>query len=246
MEYTKMDWNGFYALKFDFLGFDATIVMPNCTPNGKWALKTEYFSAFPQTQIELLNRGWHVAYLKNDNRWAQEGDLARKLDFIRFISSEFGLNEKCALIGMSCGGLFATMLAARAPELIDVLYLDAPVLNLLSCPCDMGIAQSGLFEEFHHITGLTKSDMLAYRNHPIDHIPTLLEKDIPVVLVAGDCDRTVPYCENGAILEAEYRRGSGRLEVFLKKGCDHHPHGLDDPKITVDAIERFSCYQKGE
>lgn len=242
MEYKEFDWNGFCALNFLFSGYEATVVRPNCEPNGKWALKTEYFNAFPQTEMELLHRGWHIAYLKNENRWAQEGDLSRKLAFIPFISSEFGLNAACTMIGMSCGGLFAAMLAARAPEMVDVLYLDAPVLNLLSCPCDMGISKSGLYEEFYRITGLSKSDMLSYRDHPIDHLSTLIETDIPVVLVAGDSDKTVPYCENGAILEKEYRRHNGRIEVFLKKNCDHHPHGLDDPKILADVIEAFSRY----
>lgn len=234
------EWEGFSVLKFEFDGMPAKLVKPQGNANGKWALRTEYFGAFAQVDLELLRRGWHLAFLKNENRWAQESDLARKAAFVEFVSAEFDLAEQCTPIGLSCGGLYAVMLAARIPERIDVLYLDAPVLNLLSCPCGMGVAGDRLFEEFHRYTGLTKSELLSYRNHPIDHIPTLLKYDLPVVLVAGNVDRTVPYIENGAILAEQYRKAGGRLWLCLKAGCDHHPHALEDPTPIVDAIEAFS------
>ncbi len=240
MEYTPIQWQGFDGVAFDLQGAPAKVIKPHGKPNGKWALKTEYFGAFPNTELELLDRGWHIAFQKNDNRWAQEKDLARKVAFIPFVSRAFSLEPQCTLVGMSCGGMYAVLLAARCPELVDVLYLDAPVINLISCPCDMGIAESGLYEEFFRFTGKTKSDMLSYRNHPLDHIPTLLAHDLPVVLVAGDSDRTVPYIENGALVEQAYREHGGRIRVFLKEGCDHHPHGMENGAIVADVIEEFS------
>ena len=240
MQYTPIQWHGFDGVELLFEESPAKVIKPHGTPNGKWALKTEYWNAFPAVEIELLHRGWHIAYQKNDNRWAREKDVARKADFVRFVSKEFSLNEKCSMIGMSCGGMYAVLLAARCPELADVLYLDAPVINLLSCPCDMGMAQSGLYDEFFRFTGKTKSEMLSYRNHPLDHLPTLLAHRIPVVLVAGDSDRTVPYVENGALLAETYKKASVPIRVFLKEGCDHHPHGLETPSAVADAIEEFS------
>ena len=244
MEYTPITWHDYEGVSFTFDGAPAKVIFPKGCPNGKWALKTEYFNAFPETELELLRRGWHIAYQQNDNRWAQERDLIRKADFVRFVAKEFSLESKCSMVGMSCGGMYAVLLAARCPELADVLYLDAPVINLLSCPCDMGIAQSGLFEEFHRFTGKTKSEMLSYRDHPIDHVPTLLAHEIPVVLVAGDSDRTVPYSENGALVARMYEEGSGTIRVFLKKGCDHHPHGLTDATTVANAIEELARNRK--
>jgi len=240
MEYTPIQWQGFDGVAFDFQGAPAKVIKPCGKSNGKWMLKTEYFGAFPNGEIELLRRGWHLAFQKNDNRWAQEKDLARKADFARFVSKEFSLDSQCTLVGMSCGGMYAVLLAARCPQLVDVLYLDAPVIDLLSCPCDMGIAQSGLYEEFFRFTGKTKSEMLSYRDHPLDHLPTLLAHDLPVVLVAGDSDRTVPYVENGALVEQAYRKQGGRIRVLLKEGCDHHPHGMPDGATVADAIESFA------
>ena len=241
MEFTKSEWHGYECLDFKFEDYDAFLVVPKCAPNGKWALKTEYRGAFPATECELLSRGWHVAFRTNKNRWATRDQIECTARFVKFVSEEFGLESRCSTVGMSCGGLIATTLAAAHPELIDVLYIDAPVLNFLSCPCSMGISQNKSFDEFSHATGLTRSSILSYREHPIDKMHVLLGHDIPVVLVAGDSDITVPYCENGAILEDYYKRHGGRIRVWIKPGCAHHPHGLVGREAeVVDAIEAFS------
>ncbi len=240
MQYETMEMYGFEAIKFTFSERSAVLIKPKCKPNGKWALKTEYLPAFPETEIELLNRGWHIAYNENFNRWAQERDLERKGEFISFVSKTFGLEEKCAVVGMSCGGMYGVKLAAKYPEKISVLYLDAPVMNLLSCPAQMGVAEVGFFDEFYSFTGISKSELLSYRDHPIDKMDILLKADIPVVLVAGDSDKTVPYVENGLLLEKYYKANGGRIKVYIKAGCDHHPHGLSDPTIVADDIENFT------
>ena len=242
METKKIEWQGCEGIEFTWEDCVCKLVKPNCKPNGKWVLKTEYFSAFPQTEAELLRRGWHIAYQANKTRWAMPDDVERKARFVRFVTETFGLEERCSTVGMSCGGLYATMLAAAHPELVDVLYIDAPVLNLLSCPCGMGTAQSGLYEGFFAATGLTRSQMLSWRDHPIDKMHILLQNDIPIVMVAGGADATVPYAENGAVLEKYYTENGGRLKVWLKPLQDHHPHGLIGREDEVaDAIEAFAA-----
>lgn len=225
--------------EFEFDGLPAKVVKPKTKPNGKWALKTEYFGSFPETEIELLNRGWHIAYNENKNRWAEPYDLERKADFVRYVSDKYNLNSKCAVVGMSCGGMYGVKLAALYPELISVLYLDAPVMNLLSCPMALGVATEGFFEEYQGFTGRTLSDMLSYRDHPIDKMDILLKNNIPVILVAGDCDHVVPYCENGALLENYYKENGGTIEVHIKPGCDHHPHGLENPAVIADFMDKY-------
>lgn len=234
------EFEGYPCEEFEFMGRPAKVVKPKCTPNGKWAMKTEYFGAYPETEMELLNRGWHIAYNQNDNRWAEPDDIARKADFIRYVSEKFQLAPKCAVVGMSCGGLYGVKLAAYAPELISVLYLDAPVMNFLSCPAALGAAEEEFFEEYERITGRTLSEMLSYREHPIDKMHLLAENHIPVILVAGDSDRVVPYCENGQLLERYYKALGELIEVHVKVGCDHHPHGLENPGIIADFLEKHS------
>ena len=240
----KIVWNGFEGVKFEFEGLPAQVIFPNGEKNGRWALKTEYADAFPETEIELLKRGWCIAFNRNYNRWASDKDLARKCRFIEYVSVTFALDKKCTILGMSCGGMYGIKVAAICPERIQALYLDAPVANLLSCPLALGDSKAPLFEEFYGFTGMTVSQMLSYREHPLDKIPVLAEHKLPIILVAGDSDETVPYHENGAIIEKYYKAKGLNITVHIKSGAGHHPHGLDNPKIIVDEIE--SCYLEGK
>lgn len=234
-------YNGFRRLDFTFEGREAVLVFPEqANENKNWLLKTEYFDAFPNFQIEMLRRGWHLAYIKNITRWCLDEDLDLKKRFAEFLHTEYGLYEKCVPVGMSCGGLIGSKFAAKYPECVSCLYLDAPVLNLLSCPAGLGIAENALYEEFKQATGMTMSELICYREHPIDKMHLLLNNKIPVVLVYGDSDTVVPYVENGALLEKYYRANSGVIEVYGKEGCGHHPHGLPDNTPIVDFVERHS------
>jgi pimeloyl-ACP methyl ester carboxylesterase len=68
----------------------------------------------------------------------------------------------------------------------------------------------------------------------------LLKHDIPILLVCGDSDETVPYEENGKVLKDYCESHGGKIKTFLKKDCGHHPHGLENYKLAVDIIEEFT------
>lgn len=240
MKFEKIEWFGFEGVSFEFEGRGASVIMPSCKPNGRFALKTEYKNAFPQTEIELLRRGWHVAFNENLHRWATEDEIDIKASFIKYVAKEFSLAEKCVPIGMSCGGLYALRLAIKYPSIISALYLDAPVMNFLSCPGCFGKGQGDFYPEFFKATGISRSELINYREHPVDKIPQLLENKIPVILVSGDSDTVVPYDENGIMLEKYYREHNGEIYVFIKKGADHHPHGLENVVAVADLIEQIS------
>lgn len=234
-------WNGYRRIDFLFEGREALLVFPSKpNENKNWLFKTEYFGAFPNFEIEMLSRGWHLAFIKNVTRWCLDEDLDLKRRFAEYLSLEYGLYLKCVPVGMSCGGLIASKLAARYPECVSALYLDAPVMNLLSCPAGLGEAKTDFLDEFTAATGMTLVDLLSYRNHPIDKLSLLLEHKIPVVLVYGDSDEVVPYPENGAILERYYKANGGTLLAIGKAGCAHHPHGLDDNTPIIEFVEKYS------
>ena len=236
-------WNGFTRLDFMFEDRQAILIVPNEAdkrPNGNWMLKTEYFDAFPNFEIEMVKRGWHLAYLQNKSRWVFPDDIDAKARFADYLKAEFGLAKRCLPVGMSCGGMHAVYFAAKYPQYIAALYLDAPVMNLLSCPGDMGIANCGMFEEFQAHTGMTRSRLICYRNHPIDVADRLIEAKIPVFLVCGDSDTVVPYCENGELLYEKYKQAGEEITLVLKPGCDHHPHGMDDLTSLIAFAEKHS------
>lgn len=195
------EWNGFKCEEFEFDGRKAIIVFPK-EKNGKWLLKTEYFGAFPDFEIEMLKKGYHLAHIDNITRWnKQPEDTDIKMKFAKFISEKYGLSKKCVTVGMSCGGMQAIYFAAKYPDYVSVMYLDAPVINLLSCPAGFGKSTPEFFEEFEKATGMDKITLLSYRNHPLDNFEPIVKNNIPVFLVAGDSDAVVPYDENGALLE---------------------------------------------
>lgn len=235
-----MEWNGFACEEFEFEGYPAEVIIPDKKiPSPVLLVKTEYFGAFPETEISLLEKGYYLGFIKNKNRWGTDDDIDRKARFIKFVTGKYGLKEKCVPVGMSCGGLIAVKLAAKYPELIACLYLDAPVVNYMSCPCGFG-AGNPLNADFSEIMNALSigsiGELLAYRDMPLDKIHLLIENRIPVVMAAGDSDDTVPYDENGIFIEKAYRDSGIDFTLFLKPGCNHHPHGLDDPKPLTDFI----------
>ncbi len=235
-----MKWNGFECKEFVFDGQEAIVVIPDMKiKNPVLAGKTENWIAFPQTEIELLKKGFYLCFVHNENRWGADTDLDRKAEFVKSIINEYGLSQKCVPVGMSCGGLIAIKFAAKYPELVACLYIDAPVLNYMSCPCGFGIGNACCedFPEIFDSLGLKNiSELICYTDMPMHKIPALVDAKIPAVLVAGGADKTVPYEENGILLEKAYRENGIDLEVFIKPDCAHHPHGLDDPKPIVDFI----------
>lgn len=234
-------WMGYDCRKMKFEEHEAIIVSPKEeTALGYLAVKTEYWDAFPEAlELPLLEKGFHLCFLANENRWGTDQDLDRKARFIRFVQNEWNLKPKCVLIGMSCGGLFAVKMAARYPEMVGCMYLDAPVINYMSCPCGFGrgIRLNENHEEIMKALDIkTIGQLLAYRDMPLDKLDVLVKNRIPAVLVSGDCDQSVPYEENGILLEEAYRDAGIEIEVFIKPGGDHHPHGLPDPGPLVEFV----------
>ena len=214
------------------------IIMHPEKPIGKWALKTEYFNAFPAVQNTLLDMGYYIAYIKNTTRWHHSSDTDARADLCKYMKKRFNL-DKCVIIGMSCGGMQGIYMASKYPELISVLYLDAPVVNLLSCPAGLGKGEPSMFEEFKMHTGMNLTDLIAYRNHPLDHIEKVAASKIPVILVSGDQDSVVPYDENGKYINDVYVKNNCIIETIIKKGGDHHPHSLDDNTPIIDFILKY-------
>ena len=240
MEYIKKEWYGFELLEFEFKGRNAKLVCPQKPhPDKKWLLKTEYFGAFPDFELEMLNLGYYIAHIDNITRWCLPEDTDVQADFCKYLSQEFGLYEKCMTVGMSCGGMQSVYLAAKYPQYVAAMYLDAPVLNLLSCPCGLGVAEVSFYDEYVKATGKTVSDLLNFREHPIDKVDNVISERIPAILVCGDSDKTVPYVENGRLLAEKYRNSNVPFIEILKVNCDHHPHGLDDLSLLIQFAKRY-------
>lgn len=231
-------------IEFTFEDRPAWIVLPDADKaNGCVALKMEYGGAFPDTEMALVEKGYVRAFLQNKNRWGQDEDHDAKVRFIEFLHKELGTRKQVVLIGMSCGGFHSVNFASRHPEYVSAMYLDAPLLNMLSYPMGYGIGTQHTYvfeEEIAPAYGFTLSDLIAYRDMPIDRIHTLVENRIPVAITAGDADKIVPYVENGKYIEDAYRGTDIPFFLRIVSGRDHHPHGLEDPSPVVEFIEKYA------
>ncbi|MBR5543566.1 MAG: alpha/beta hydrolase [Oscillospiraceae bacterium] len=231
-------WNGFRFEKTTFEDRELWAVYPD-KPNGRWLLKTEYFGAFPNAEIELVKQGYHLFHISNKTRWHEWDDTDARARFAEFVHKEYGLAKKCVIVGMSCGGMQGIYFAAKYPQYVSCLYLDAPVVNLLSCPAGMGRATSWLMKEFVKMKKMDVIDLMGYREHPLDFVPQLVKNNIPTLLIAGDADFIVPYDENGKYVNDAYVKAGATIETIIKPDCGHHPHGLEDPTPIIEFVKKY-------
>ena len=217
-----------------------TVVHPTVPANGKWVWKAEYFDAFPNFEEAMVQRGYHVCFIDHDNRWATAPSIDQAARFLRFVAEKYKLDQRGIVVGMSCGGLIGCTLAEKYPELVDVLYLDAPVMNLLSL-AGLGELKDPAVDSFRleifDSYNLSPATLVAFRGSPIDNMQPLLDHKIPVIMLYGNMDKVVIYRENGRVLEDFYRENGGTIKVIRKSMVGHHPHGLEDPTPIIEFVE---------
>ena len=232
-------WNGFHRRDFDVNGRTATLVSPKIAlPGNPWIWRTEFFDAFPSVDIALLGAGYHVAYTDLSNLYGAPIALDAMDGFYAYLIQTEGLSQKSVLEGFSRGGLFALNWAARNPDKVAALYLDAPVCDFKSWPGGKGkgTGSPSDWQNCLNVYGLSEQEALSYPLNPVDNLENIAEAKIPIISVAGDSDDVVPMEENIIILERRYRELGGEIQTIVKPGVGHHPHSLTDPTPVVNFL----------
>lgn len=238
------NWNGFKCDEFTFEGYDAKIVFPEkVNEKRNVAFKVEYWNAFPDVEIKLLEKGFHLIYIKNISRFATKEECDIKARFLDFVSEKYNLNKKCVPIGMSCGGAHAMRFSGLYPEKVSCIYIDAPVLNYCSFPGKLGDEECESVWEKEFIKaypGIRRCELLNFSEHPLNQAKSIIENKIPVLMVYGTEDKSVIYEENGLLLEEAFEN-TDLLETIRVSYRGHHPHGLvDDNTPIVDFVIKNS------
>jgi len=227
---------------FLFEGREAIIVFPrNKETNGNWALKTEYWDAFPEVEIALLEKGFCVAFVTNESRLAPKSDCDCKARFAAYISQTYHLKNKCVPVGMSCGGAHAVRFAGFYPELVACMFIDAPVLNYCDFPGKLGAEYEEVWEKEFLKTypGMMRYKLLGFAEHPICMTEKLIAQRVPTIMVWGDADDVVSYELNGRLLE-QAMDGLPFFRAIQVAGRGHHPHGIPGGNDQiVDFILQF-------
>ena len=222
---------------FEFNGYKATVIRP-ANPNGKWIWKTEFLTAFDQAERALVDEGYTRVYYQISNKYGSPEAVSLMEAFYHEVTERYGLDDKCILFGFSRGGLYAFNFALECPEFVDKVYLDAPVLDLKTWPTKSKNPSeyNGMLASY----GLTEAEFATFKGSPVDKLAEFFALGIPLLVVAGDADATVPFEENAGRL-IEYALANGHdITYVVEAGKDHHPHSLTDVTPIVEFCKRGS------
>jgi pimeloyl-ACP methyl ester carboxylesterase len=103
------------------------VVVPKQAAVGQpWSWQGCYWDHQPQTEVELLRRGFHICYT-SANATLKPG---REWDaWYAFLTGKHGLSSKPAFIGMSRGGEYAYTWSVAHPDKVSCIYADNPGMN---------------------------------------------------------------------------------------------------------------------
>jgi len=103
-------------------GRPALLIVPAKPAPGKpWIWRAEWFGHFPQADLALVARGWHVGYMNAQDLYGSPPAMALFDAYYRRVTADYGLNAKVVMEGFSRGGLYAFNFAAQYPDRIAAL-----------------------------------------------------------------------------------------------------------------------------
>lgn len=217
-----------------------TIVEPRRAAKGyPWIWRAAFFDHRPEVDVALLKRGFFLVFIDTGNSFGCPDAIARWKILYRQLAEVHGLSKKPALEGLSRGGLYVYNWAAAHPDAVSCIYADNPVCDFKSWPGGKGKGPGNpdCWRELVKCYRFrSEKEALDYKKNPVDNLEPLARAGIPLLHVCGDADETVPYDENTAALKREYERLGGRIELIVKKGGKHHPHGLPDPAPIINFV----------
>ena len=111
---------------FQFVIRCVVIVPKAAAPGNPWSWQGCYWNHQPQAEVELLRRGFHIAYISANAtlRPGKEWDA-----WYAFLTEKHGLSTKPAFVGMSRGGEYAYTWATANPDKVSCIYADNPVVT---------------------------------------------------------------------------------------------------------------------
>jgi pimeloyl-ACP methyl ester carboxylesterase len=241
----KPEWNGYEKQEFKVDGRSALLVVPKTPAKGNpWIWRTEFFGVDPQADVALLGKGFHVAYVDVSNLFGAPVALDAMDKYYGYVLKTYGLSAKPVLEGFSRGGLYAFNWAARHPDQVACLYVDAPVCDFKSWPGGKGRSRfSG--REWQNVLKaykMTNEEARAYKLNPVDNLEPLAKAKIPILSVIGDVhDWIVPIEENTLLVEKRYKELGGEIQVIKKPKGGHRPHSLPDPTPIVEFVLKHTA-----
>lgn len=244
---TVTSFAGYPCTDFTFEGKSCKVVRPKWSAKGHpWIWRARFWGHEPQTDIALLERGFHLVYCDVAELFGNQ-EAVRIWDGFYTMLHRAGLSEKAVMEGMSRGGVYVLNWAATNPSKVSAVYIDNPVLDLKSWPCGLGkaepaLAELAVFKRDYNIT--SDAQLKAFKNSPIDRTDEIVKGHYPILILCADDDEAVPPGENTIPFEQKIRAAAGNITVIHKPGFKHHPHSFPNPEPIVRFILENTISQK--
>ena len=236
---TRSQWMGYDMLDSTLNGVNFKVVFPKqANDNRDWIWRARFWGHEPQTDLALLEQGFHVAYIEVGGLFGSPKATKIWDDFYAFASERFQLNKKVVLEGMSRGGLIIFNWANQNADKVACIYGDNPVCDFKSWPAGRYSASVNSKEWKQCLSeyGFDEQEALQAKTNPIDHMENVAKAQVPILCLIGDVDKVVPFVENTALIQNKLQKLGWDVTILHKPEVGHHPHSLKDPKPIVDFI----------
>ncbi|SRR5258706_4751141 len=237
---TYSSFHGYACADFNFNERKCKVVQPKIAARGHpWVWRARFWGHEPQTDIALLERGFHVVYCDVVELLGNKESIIAWNDFYKLMHRA-GLSKKVVMEGMSRGGLYVFNWAAVNPHRVACVYVDNPLLNINAWIIQMLQLPAGrneMFEAFKKDYNLTTPEQVRqFRGGPVESVKKIVKGHYPILIVCADEDEAVSPAENTNLFEEKIKALHGDITVIHKPGFKHHPHSLPDPTPIVDFI----------
>lgn len=239
---TSFNFHGFSGYDFSFDGIACKIVEPRVSTKGNpWIWRARFWGHEPQTDIAMLEAGFHIAYCDVADLYGSPLAVKRWDAFYKRMI-QAGFDSKPVLEGMSRGGLIVYNWAMKNPKKVSCIYADAPVMDFSSWPMGYGVSEGSALDtkQLLNVYGF-KSEAVAVReaDRRLRKCAKRMAKaHIPILHVVGDADRVVPVADNTQRFAESMEKLHAPIQVIHKPNVDHHPHSLYNPQPIVDFMLR--------
>jgi pimeloyl-ACP methyl ester carboxylesterase len=102
------------------------VVPKQAAPGNPWSWRGVYWNHQPQAEVELLKRGFHIAYISVD---PTPKSLTEWDAWYAYLTNQYGLSKKPAFVGMSRGGEFEYRWGTANPDKVSCIYADNPGMD---------------------------------------------------------------------------------------------------------------------
>jgi lysophospholipase L1-like esterase/dienelactone hydrolase len=241
ISYQVSHFAGYECATFTLYGRECKVVKPRKTDAARpWIWRARFFAHEPQTDIALLERGYHLVYCDQAERMGNKQNIDEWNAFYNILR-EGGLHPKAVLEGMSRGAVYVFNWAAANPGKVAAVYVDNPLLDMKAMyygpegeEKPENEITKGIRENYH----IERSQIARFHESPIDKIDDIIKGHYPILILCAEKDKAAVNSQNAFPFEKKIKEKGGDITLILKKGFEHHPHSFPNPAVIVDFIEK--------